>query len=228
MIFEYVANLLMLLFIFEIVDDINGWSKYEILFLYSFNLIGYSLWSCFFIHTISLPYYIRNGSFDRFLIRPVDPLFQIAASGFDEDSWGEIIFGIILLIFSSYHLKIRPIMYLLMPIFFASGCLIYASMSILFSTISFYSLNKGNFANLVMELKDFAQYPLTIYNSKLRVLFSTILPIGFVAFYPSSLFLNNSRNYWLILLIPLFSYLYFKFCKFIWNIGLKKYSSSGS
>lgn len=86
MIIEYAASLMVLFFIFDIVEEINGWTFYEILFLYSFNLIGFSLWACFFINTITLPYYIQDGSFDRFLLRPISPIFQIMMSGFDEDS----------------------------------------------------------------------------------------------------------------------------------------------
>ncbi len=43
MIMEYAAGLITLVFIFDLVENINGWSLNEILLLYGFNLIGYSL-----------------------------------------------------------------------------------------------------------------------------------------------------------------------------------------
>ena len=71
---EYLSGLLMMFFIYDFVEDINGWSLDQVLFFYGLNLVGYSLWSCFFINTITLPYYIQRGEFDRFLVRPESPL----------------------------------------------------------------------------------------------------------------------------------------------------------
>ena len=36
----------------------------------------------------------RNGNFDRFLVKPLHPLFQIFMEGFDDDAWGDLIVGI--------------------------------------------------------------------------------------------------------------------------------------
>lgn len=228
MIIEYSVSLMVLFFIFDIVDVINGWNFNEILFLYSFNLIGFSLWSCFFINTISLPYYIKDGSFDRFLLRPISPLFQIMLDGFDEDSWGELITGLIIFVYSWIKLDINPFLLILAPIFFISSCFIYAGISIMFSTLSFLTVAKADFANLTMDFKEFAKYPLTIYKKGLQIVFSTIIPIGFAAYYPSKIFMQGLQHSYLIILVPAISFCYYKFSKFIWNIGLKKYGSSGS
>lgn len=228
MIIEYAAGLLMLFFIFEVVEEINGWTFDEMLFLYSFNLIGFSLWSCFFINTITLPYYIKDGSFDRFLLRPLSPVFQIMMDGFDEDSWGELLTGVIIFIYACSKLNINIYILFITPIFFVSACFIYAGISLMFSTLSFLTVAKADFANLTMEFKEFARYPLTIYKKGLQIVFITVIPIGFAAYFPSKIFIDGLEYSYFIILIPLISFAYYKLCNIIWNIGLRKYSSTGS
>lgn len=228
MVMEYAAGLIVLFFIFNLVDNINGWSLDEMLLLYGFNLIGYSLWSCFFINTISLPYYIRDGSFDRFLLRPISPVFQIMMDGFDEDSWGELITGIVVFLYAWVKLGIDWYLLIITPIFFLSACFIYSGISIMLSTLSFFTIGKSDFANLTMDLMEFAKYPLGMYKKGLQIVFTTIIPIGFVSFYPSMIFVKGLSFSYLIILIPLISYFYYNFSKFIWYLGLKHYSSTGS
>ena len=228
MIIEYATGLMVLLFIFDVVEKINGWTFHEILFLYALNIIGYSLWSCFFINTISLPYYIKDGSFDRFLLRPVSPIFQILMDGFDEDAWGELITGLVILIYAWIKLRIPIYFIIIVPIFAISTCFIYAGISIMFSTLSFFTVAKADFANLAMEFKEFANYPMTIYNRCLQIIFLTVIPIGFASYYPSLVLMRGYHYSYLIFIIPIISFLYYKFSKIIWNIGLRKYSSTGS
>lgn len=228
MLIEYAAGVMVIFFIFDVVEEINGWTFYEILFLYGFNLIGFSLWSCFFINTISLPYYVIDGSLDRFLLRPVSPIFQIMMDGFDEDSWGELITGLIIFIYSWIKLEINIYLLIITPVFFLSACFIYAGISIMFSALSFFTVGKADFANLTMEFKEFAKYPMTIYKKSIQIIFLTIIPIGFVAYYPSRIFLEGVQYSYLIIVIPIISFVYYKLSKIFWNLGLKKYGSTGS
>ncbi len=43
---------------------------------------------------------IVEGKFDKYLVRPLNPLFQVIVEKFQPDGFGEIIIGSILLIFS--------------------------------------------------------------------------------------------------------------------------------
>lgn len=226
MMIEYMASFVVIFFLYDSITDINGFTLYQLLLLQGINLVGFSLWSCFFVNTISLSYYIRMGELDRFLLRPVSPMFQIMMSGFDEDAWGELIVGLIIFGVAYYNLQLDWYLLLLVPFIFLSSCLIYAGISILFSTISFFAIGQADFANVVMDVKEFAKYPLSIYNKPLKIIFSTVLPIGFVAYYPSMLFFENKI---LVVFITLFiSILFYILANCIWSIGLKRYGSTGS
>lgn len=223
------ASLAVVLFIYQLVPKIAGWSLDEILLLYGLSTIGNGVWACFCVNTISLPYYLQDGSFDRFLVRPISPIFQIMMDGFEDDGVGELILGIGILAYAWIHIGISPIRLIGVPIFAVSAALIYAGISILLSTVSFYTIS-GNIANIAMDLEAFTKYPLTVYSKGLRVLFSTALPIAMIAYYPSFYFLKKDWSSWfLLLLIPGLSYVFFMLCKLVWTkLGLCKYSSTGT
>ena len=224
---SYAAEILSLLFIFELVPEINGWDKYQVFFVYGLNLVGFSLWSSFFINTITLPYYIRRGEFDRFLVRPVSPLTQIMLDGFDDDSFGEFATGIVILIYSWVKLKISPWYLPVALIAAVSGCFVYAGISILLSSFSFFTVGNADVANFTMQIKDIAKYPMTIYPKVLQFVFTFIFPVAFVAFLPMRMIMGDIGVF-LIMLVPLVSGAFYWFSKKIWMLSLRHYGSSGS
>src|ERR1700747_429031 len=89
---EYRANFIMW-FVFTIVyhgvalaalyvtmrqfSSMNGWDFREMFFLYALWMTGPDLHNTLFFPVVSVPEYVREGRFDRFLVRPLDALFQV-------------------------------------------------------------------------------------------------------------------------------------------------------
>ena len=57
--------------------SMNGWSFREVFFLYALWMCGHELHNTLFFTVVSVPDYVREGRFDRFLVRPLDTLFQV-------------------------------------------------------------------------------------------------------------------------------------------------------
>ena len=55
----------------------NTWDIKEMFFLYAMWMAGHELHNAFFFNVVSVPEYVRAGQFDRFLVRPLDALFQV-------------------------------------------------------------------------------------------------------------------------------------------------------
>lgn len=224
---SYLAELLALFFIFELVPEINGWDKYQVFFVFGLNLVGFSLWSCFFINTITLPYYIERGEFDRFLVRPISPLLQIMLDGFDDDSWGELATGLVVLGYAWSKLglgvKVLPIIFIAA----FSGCFIYAGISILLGTVSFFTVAQADVADFTMQIKEIAKYPITIYPKVMQFIFTYIFPVAFVAFLPMRMIIGQINIYFIVLL-PVVAGIFFLIAKSIWMRGLRHYGSTGT
>lgn len=211
------------------IDDIAGWTFDEMMFLYGFSLASYAVWHCFFINTITIPTFIQNGELDRFLVRPVNPLLLIMMDGFDEDGWGELLFGVVVLLVAAVRLDILSPALLLLPICLVFGSLIFAGISIVLASVSFFTVGESDITNITMELQELARYPIPIFGQNFGLFLSFVLPIGFAAYYPSRIFLRPGYESMVFFIAtPVVSVLFFAFSYYVWNLSLRKYSSSGS
>ena len=56
--------------------SMNGWDFKQMAFLYGLWMLGHAFHNTFFFTVGEVPTMVREGRFDRFLVRPLDPLFQ--------------------------------------------------------------------------------------------------------------------------------------------------------
>jgi ABC-2 type transport system permease protein len=96
------AGLLAIWVVMRQVPDINGWTFDEILLVYGLLTLAKSINHMFADNLWTLGgNYIRTGAFDRFLVRPIDPLFHLLADRFCHDGIGNFAVGLVLVIRST-------------------------------------------------------------------------------------------------------------------------------
>lgn len=100
-----------------------------------------------------------------------------------------------------------------------------ASISIIFSSLSFWFGKVEIVANTVNSLMtNFATYPDGIFKGTIKILFYTIIPIGFINFLPVRIISEFKLSYLIIILIAATIFVGLAFT--IFYKGLKKYGSS--
>jgi ABC-2 type transport system permease protein len=57
----------------------NGWDFKDMAFLYGLWMLAHALHDTAFFGVANVPEYIRDGEFDRLLLRPLDTLFAVIA-----------------------------------------------------------------------------------------------------------------------------------------------------
>ena len=88
--------------IFTQIPQLAGFTFEQILFIYGFSQIPKGLDHLLADNLWCVGYFIvRKGDFDKYLIRPVNPLFHVIAETFQVDAIGELVVGIALLIYAS-------------------------------------------------------------------------------------------------------------------------------
>ena len=99
---------------------------------------------------------------------------------------------------------------------------------IIAASSGFWILNSYSIIEFFFKLRDFARYPISIFNSVFKFIFTFILPIGFIAYYPIQMFLKPEKTNFLVFFSPLIGIFLFIIANLIWKKGVNRYSGTGS
>lgn len=214
---------------------IGGWGPYEVMFLFALNLLSYALAS-FFLYRLSnrLPGMIQNGTFDEVLTKPTNPFLYLTCSGFSYGYFSHVTVSIAVIVVCFAKLGIsvsfQKILYLFIVVL--SGALIQGAASIFTSVPCFWLVQNNSLRGFMRSLRNFIQYPISVYSKGIQIILTILLPYAFVNFYPAQYFLGKND---FMMFHPVFQYLspgvgiilFIGAYKF-WNAGIRQYKSTGS
>ena len=81
----------------------------------------------------------------------------------------------------------------------------------------------------MFRFKDYTRYPASIFSGIFKIIFTFVIPIAFVAYYPSLTVLGSFADAPLLSkLSPLIGMLFFWLSYKFWMLGVKKYDFTGS
>ena len=109
-----------------------------------------------------------------------------------------------------------------------SSIIIFFSIFVLAASYCFITVQGLEVRNVFTDGgKQMAQYPIGVFNKGFLYFFTFIIPYGFVNYYPLLYFIGKKDNI-LYAFSPLIVLIYLIPCILIFNLGVKKYSSTGS
>ncbi len=221
------------LFIWIAFDNIgysNGWSFYEISYMYGFFVLSKSLNSLFFDNIWNLGNeYIKNGQFDSVLLKPVPPLLYLYGSKIQKDAMGNIFIGFIMILIAlnklNHDITIQYI--IIFVVFLLAGVMIFAAINLVTASFSFLFLSSFHLTWAIFSLSEFASYPLSLYSREIKILLTFIIPYGFVSYYPVTYILGKNITI-LGMITPVVSIIIVVIAYMFWKRNLSRYSSTGS
>ncbi len=207
--------------LFSLKDDFNGYSFQDQMLTISLSALTFGLTFLFFGGVDNISKFIEQGALDKYLTKPKSVLVSVLTSRTQISALGDILFGIVLFLIY-FHKPQEILLYILVSFL---SFVIMLSFMIIINSVTFWFIR---FADTVEMLGSaylsFSMYPRTIFDSTVKVLMHTIIPIGFSIYIPVMLFQKFSIVKLLILII--FSCLFFLFARFLFYRGLKRYTSS--
>lgn len=217
--------------IFQQIPKLNGWNFDQIVFIYGFAQLPRGLDHLFTDNLWMLSgRIIAKGQFDRYLLRPINPLFQLIAEVVQPDAIGELLVGIILVTTSIVKLKISlSIIDILIFIFLViCGSIIYTSIKLLFASIAFWIKYSQAILFMNYMMSDFAKYPMSIYSKWLRIILSYVIPFAFTAYYPASYFIGKVNLTMAAFGTFAIAVISFAIAYTVWLLGMRAYESAGN
>jgi ABC-2 type transport system permease protein len=179
--------------------------------------------------------YIRTGRLDSVLVRPLSALGQLLVSDFAVRKLGRAVQGVtvyvaVLAIADIHWTPGRAVLALIAPL---AGALLYGAVFTAGPCVAFWWVDSGEFANaFTYGGRQFAMYPITVYEPWIRAPFGYGLGLAFAGYQPALALLGRPD--------PLGSPGWLAWCSLpaaavawvlallLWRTGIRHYRSTGS
>jgi len=234
--------LLGIVFLFSRFRTLAGYGRSEVLLCFGLSHLAFSLAEMSARGFDMFSQVLAQGEFDRVLVRPRGPMFQILASRLELTRLGRGVVGAGVLGWAlasllpgwiqaataghGTRLVFRLITLALMGI---GGYAIFFGIFILGAALAFLTTDSLEIVNILSDGgREMSQYPLTIYDKAFRRFFTFVIPFGCVNYLPLEFVLGRSAANPLVGLLPLAGFLFLFCCAWIWKAAARRYVSTGS
>lgn len=217
-------------------DTLNDWNINEMLFLYSLLFLTYGIMIIFFTGLRDFGHTVRNGGFDRYILRPRGLLFQIITSDAD---WfaalGHGGLGIVLFIITANKVGIswdaQTIIYYIFAVI--GGVLIQGAVFLVIASANFYLIKTDSVKEvLYWNLRKFAGYPISIFHKAIQALLIYVMPFAFVNYFPAQYLLRkDDMNLYpdvFMYIAPIIGMVLYILAYCFWRISVRYYKSTGN
>lgn len=227
-----IAGIAAVLLLAERFQGIAGWSKAQLVFLVGFATTAGGLRQVFFGYNLSaISRRVGRGQLDHVLIQPQPILACFLTEGFSPfSSLGALGPGVVLVVAGVRlaHLSLGPAGTARLLVCLASSVAIVLAGSFALGAAAFWAPRGAEEistrADNLLAVTDFPMDPLP---RGLRTALVTVLPAGFVAWFPAGALLGR-RPGWEWTLTPLAALIALGFATWIFKKGLDRYAHTGS
>jgi ABC-2 type transport system permease protein len=214
--------------VMRIVPNIVGWSFDAVLLLFGMVTLARSFEHMFADNLWALGRYIRQGDFDRFLVRPIDPLFHLLADRFNHDGIGNFLIGLVV-VRSSLALEVawdaQKLLCLVLAVL--GGGVVFIALNLITCVSAFWIGDSVPVTLAVHEWHEFAKYPLSMYGGGIKNVLTYLIPYGLISYYPALFVLGRDSSLLAFAALPM-GLLLLWLGYLLWGLGLRRYGGTGS
>lgn len=221
--------------ILDVVPDLGGWSPAQIALLYGLATVPFALTDVIISPIEDLATYVRMGTFDRLLLRPMSALIQLCAMEFELRRAGKLIPNVAALV---YGLAATDLAWSLgtvarIALALTVGSLIYSALWVTAAAVSFWLVSAKEATNALTYGGNFSnQYPLHLYPRWIRAVLGWAVPLAFVAYVPAIELMDAPNPLgvpgWFVAASPLVALASLVVAGMVWSAGIRHYQGTGS
>lgn len=217
-------------FMMDRFHQVNGFTYPQVLLCFAISLSAFTLAETCFRGFDTFASMIGNGEFDRVLLRPMGPVYQVLCSKIELTRVGRLLQSIIMLAYALPRCQVvwtgERILTVIAMI--AGGTAVFAAIFILYASLCFFTLEGLEFMNIFTDgAREYGKYPVGIYGKTVLTICTYLIPFSLFQYYPFLYLIGKSGNRWYALL-PFAAFLFLIPCLMFWNFGLSRYQSTGS
>ncbi len=223
------SYILVIISLFGRFSSIASFNMYEVLISFSIIRFGVSFNEIFARGMDKFDNLIVKGTFDQLLLRPKNIILQVLTTDSNFVKFPKLIEILLILIFAIIKLNIKLTFLKILTLFLMilSSIVIFFGIFLLAASYCFLTIQGLEVRNIFTHGgAEMAQYPISIYNKPFVFIFTFLIPYAFINYYPLLYFIGRSNNI-LYALSPLIVFIYLIPCFIAFNMGVKKYTSTG-
>ncbi|WP_436522221.1 ABC transporter permease [Actinoplanes sp. HUAS TT8] len=228
-------DLLAILVLFRATDRIGGFDLSEALLMTSIVSSGFALADFAVGNVERLKTYVRAGTLDAVLVRPLGALPQLLLMDMPIRKVLRVVFGFGVLVTAVVVNDVdwTPARVLLITLAPLSCAVFMSSIFVISASLAFWWVESGEIGSaFTYGGRDFASYPITVYGTTFRSLFAYALGFAFVAYQPALALLGRPDPLglpaWAGFASPLVAMVAATIATVVWRIGIRQYRSTGS
>lgn len=215
-------------------QTIGGWTFAQIAFVYGMRQTVHGLWVLSAGELIAMPHLIRDGRLDRYLVRPVNPLFQVMTKRIILAAVGDVVAGVTMLVAGASAAGISwsvwSVAFVVLSIL--GGVLVQGSFYLGLAALSIRVVELRSLIFVVADLfAAFGGYPMHAFTRPAQIIFTFVLPIAFVAYLPAAVLLGETGSLSVPVVFaygaPVVGALLFGGAVLIWRNCLNHYQGAG-
>ena len=209
---------------------VKGYSLGEVLLCFSIIQMDFALAECIGSGFAAFSSIVRQGEFDRILLRPHSAILQLLGSRFRIDRIGLILQAIVMF---AYGIAVAPINWTfgrIMTVVFMliGGTLLFIGFFLLRAALTFFTMEGLEAVNiLTYGAKEHGKYPIDIYGKKMLKFCTYVLPYTLIQYYPLQYLLGRTER-WYYGIYPFGVAGFLVVCYGVWRLGMRHYQSAGS
>lgn len=214
--------------LFEKFGMVKSFSMYQVMICFAVVQFGQSLAETLFRGFDKFSELIKHGGFDLLLVRPQNIFLQVTGTKIEISKSVKVLASLGFVIWAAIKLDlgIKSISFII--IMLIGSTIVFASIIIIGAAFCFVTTEGLEIVNIFLYgTRDFAQYPIGIFNKTIQIFFTYLIPISLTSYYPMLYLTGISSNIWYCFL-PLLTVISLVIAIIIFNFGIKKYKSSGS
>jgi ABC-2 type transport system permease protein len=215
--------------------QIRGWTLGEVAFFYGLISITWSIADGITRGFDVFGATVKNGDFDRVLLRPRSTILQLFGHELTLRRMGRLVQGLAVLLFAVETLDVAwsGARIALLALAVIGGVCLFIGLMILEATSAFWTTetlevwNAFTYGGVTMS-----QYPLEIYRPGFRSFFLFVIPLGCIGYLPGVAVLGRPDPLGTPLplqwIAPLAGPIFLLICLRVWRFGVRHYQSTGS
>lgn len=208
---------------------LDNYDIYELMLGISIVQFGFSFSECFMRGFDKFSEVIKVGGLDLMLIRPRNIYVQVFGSNIELTKLSRVLGSLVLFIIAISNIdSITWYGALYLFLLLVGSSMIYAALFIFSACFCFKTVEGLEFMNIFTDgSREFGQYPMGLFRREVILVFTFLIPLACVNYYPISYILGKSDNMW-YLISPLMTFVLFIMSIITFNRCIRHYEGTGS